>query len=66
MTIDEAKLNMARPKLNQRKQRVNLTLDPHTVKGAKELAEEYNMSLSLLVERALELALELEYYYESK
>jgi post-segregation antitoxin (ccd killing protein) len=45
---------MARPKLNQRKQRVNLTLDPYLAKRAKGLAEEYNMSLSLLVERALE------------
>lgn len=57
---------MARPKQTKHKQRVNLTLDPYIAKRAKGLAEEYSMSLSVLVERALELALELEYYYEAK
>ena len=46
---------MARPKLNQRKQRVNLTLDPDTVKGAKELADVLGISLSELVGLALRL-----------
>jgi hypothetical protein len=46
---------MARPKLKQRKQRVNLTLDPGTVKGAKELADVLGISLSELVGLALRL-----------
>jgi antitoxin component of RelBE/YafQ-DinJ toxin-antitoxin module len=56
---------MARPKLKQHKQRVNLTLDIHILEQAKHLADHCGMSLSKLVEIALELemvtkALELE------
>jgi hypothetical protein len=46
---------MARPKLKQHKQRVNLTLDIHTLEQAKKLADQSGMSLSKLVEIALEL-----------
>ena len=46
---------MARPKLKQHKQRVNLTLDPDILEQAKKLADQSGMSLSKLVEIALEL-----------
>jgi antitoxin component of RelBE/YafQ-DinJ toxin-antitoxin module len=46
---------MARPKLKQHKQRVNLTLDPEILEQAKKLADQSGMSLSKLVEIALEL-----------
>jgi antitoxin component of RelBE/YafQ-DinJ toxin-antitoxin module len=46
---------MPRPKLNQQKQRVNLTLDPDILEQAKHLADQSGMSLSKLVEIALEL-----------
>lgn len=46
---------MARPKQTKHKQRVNLTLDPGTVKAAKELAEKHGISLSALIEATLEL-----------
>jgi antitoxin component of RelBE/YafQ-DinJ toxin-antitoxin module len=49
------KLKMARPKLKQHKQRVNLTLDSDILEQAKHLADQCGMSLSKLVEIALEL-----------
>ena len=49
------KIEMARPKLKQHKQRVNLTLDPDILEQAKKLADQSGMSLSKLVEIALDL-----------
>ena len=46
---------MSRPKLTKHKQRVNLTLDIHILEQAKHLADQCGMSLSKLVEIALEL-----------
>jgi antitoxin component of RelBE/YafQ-DinJ toxin-antitoxin module len=46
---------MSRPKLTKHKQRVNLTLDPGILEQAKKLADQSGMSLSKLVEIALEL-----------
>jgi antitoxin component of RelBE/YafQ-DinJ toxin-antitoxin module len=46
---------MARPKIRNKKQRVNLTLEPDILQEAKKLADQCGMSLSKLVEIALEL-----------
>lgn len=44
---------MARPRTENKKQRVNLTLDRMVVKQAKENSKRYGVSLSSLVEQML-------------
>jgi hypothetical protein len=44
---------MARPRIKNKKQRVNLTLDRTVVKQSKEYSKHYGVSLSSLVEQML-------------